>query len=84
MQACCRADDVQRAGAQFFRWWAYQPRTSPYSVSGIGREGLRLIAMIASSRVKIITESLYESLDLGRSIGRIHWARNMQIFRGFC
>lgn len=38
------ADAMKAAGATMFRGGAYKPRTSPYSFSGLGTEGLRLLA----------------------------------------
>jgi 3-deoxy-7-phosphoheptulonate synthase len=38
------ADIVKEAGATMFRGGAYKPRTSPYAFSGLGQEGLRLLA----------------------------------------
>jgi 3-deoxy-7-phosphoheptulonate synthase len=38
------ADLVKEAGATMFRGGAYKPRTSPYAFSGLGQEGLRLLA----------------------------------------
>ena len=35
---------MKAAGATMFRGGAYKPRTSPYSFSGLGTEGLRLLA----------------------------------------
>jgi len=38
------ADDMLAAGATMFRGGAYKPRTSPYAFSGLGQEGLHLLA----------------------------------------
>ena len=38
------ADAMLATGATMFRGGAYKPRTSPYSFSGLGVEGLRLLA----------------------------------------
>jgi 3-deoxy-7-phosphoheptulonate synthase len=43
-QTLSTADTVKEAGATMFRGGAYKPRTSPYAFSGLGQEGLRLLA----------------------------------------
>jgi 3-deoxy-7-phosphoheptulonate synthase len=43
-QTLSTADIVSAAGATMFRGGAYKPRTSPYAFSGLGQEGLRLLA----------------------------------------
>jgi 3-deoxy-7-phosphoheptulonate synthase len=43
-QTLSTADTVAAAGATMFRGGAYKPRTSPYAFSGLGQEGLRLLA----------------------------------------
>src|SRR5213078_5383618 len=43
-QTLSTADLVASAGATMFRGGAYKPRTSPYAFSGLGQEGLRLLA----------------------------------------
>jgi len=43
-QTLTTADIVASAGATMFRGGAYKPRTSPYAFSGLGQEGLRLLA----------------------------------------
>src|SRR5881227_2032971 len=43
-QTLSTADLVRDAGATMFRGGAYKPRTSPYAFSGLGQEGLRLLA----------------------------------------
>jgi 3-deoxy-7-phosphoheptulonate synthase len=43
-QTLSTADIVKDAGATMFRGGAYKPRTSPYEFSGLGQEGLRLLA----------------------------------------
>src|SRR3977135_1192703 len=78
------AERVQRAGAEFFRWGAYKPRTSPYSFQGLGEEGLRIMADIRQQYgMKIITEAIdNESLDLVEEYADVIQigARNMQNF----
>src|SRR5580698_7376951 len=38
-QAFAVAEQIARAGAQFFRGGAYKPRTSPYAFQGMGEDG---------------------------------------------
>lgn len=38
------AEEVKRAGAQMLRGGAFKPRTSPYSFTGLGEKGLRMLA----------------------------------------
>ncbi len=53
------AEHVARAGAQVLRGGAFKPRTSPYSFQGLGREGLRLLAMArAATGLSVVTEVL--------------------------
>jgi 3-deoxy-7-phosphoheptulonate synthase len=48
---------VRDAGATLFRGGAYKPRTSPYAFSGLGQEGLRLLAEAkAQFGLPIVTE----------------------------
>ncbi len=48
---------VRDAGATLFRGGAYKPRTSPYAFSGLGQEGLRLLAEAkAQTGLPIVTE----------------------------
>src|ERR1700726_2468140 len=83
-QAMAVAEQVCRAGAQFFRGGAYKPRTSPYSFQGMGEAGLQIMAEVRDKfGMKIVTEAIdNESLELvekyadGIQIG----ARNMQNF----
>jgi len=49
-QAFKTAERVARAGAQFFRAGAYKPRTSPYSLQGMGEDGLRIPKPSTTSR----------------------------------
>lgn len=53
------ADAVAAAGATMFRGGAYKPRTSPYSFSGLGQEGLRLLAEAKEcTGLPIVTECM--------------------------
>jgi 3-deoxy-7-phosphoheptulonate synthase len=52
---------VKAAGATVLRGGAYKPRTSPYEFQGLGKEGLRLLAIAKKETgLKIITEVLSE------------------------
>jgi len=83
-QAFAVAEQVQHAGAQFFRGGAYKPRTSPYSFQGLGEEALQIMAEIRERYgLKIVTEAVdYESLDLVEKYADVIQigARNMQNF----
>ncbi len=55
------AEAVKAAGATILRGGAYKPRTSPYEFQGLGKEGLRLLALAREKTgLKIITEVLSE------------------------
>src|SRR5438477_3029652 len=83
-QALIVAEQVCRAGAQFFRGGAYKPRTSPYSFQGLGEEGLQIMAEIRETfGMKIVTEAIdNESLALVEQYADVIQigARNMQNF----
>jgi 3-deoxy-7-phosphoheptulonate synthase len=83
-QAFAIADQVSRAGAQFFRGGAYKPRTSPYSFQGLGEEALRIMAEVRETfGLRIVTEAVdRESLDLVEDYADVIQigARNMQNF----
>jgi len=81
-QAFAVAEQVARAGAQFFRGGAYKPRTSPYAFQGMGEEGLKIMAEIRSAfGLRIVTEAMdNESLELVEKYADVIQigARNMQ------
>jgi 3-deoxy-7-phosphoheptulonate synthase len=53
------AHAVAAAGATMFRGGAYKPRTSPYAFSGLGQEGLRLLAEAREQTgLPIVTECM--------------------------
>ncbi len=83
-QAFAIAEQVARAGAQFFRGGAYKPRTSPYAFQGMGEDGLKIMAEIRDVfGLRIVTEALdNESLDLVAEYADVIQigARNMQNF----
>src|SRR5256885_10848204 len=83
-QALIVAEQVRRAGAQFFRGGAYKPRTSPYSFQGLGEEGLQIMAEVRETfGMKIVTEAIdNESLALVEEYADMIQigARNMQNF----
>lgn len=60
-QLLTTARAVKSAGATILRGGAYKPRTSPYEFQGLGKEGLRLLALAKKETgLKIITEVLSE------------------------
>src|SRR2546423_4868014 len=83
-QTMAVAEQVCRAGAQFFRGGAYKPRTSPYSFQGMGEEGLQIMAEVRDKfGMKIVTEAIdNESLELVEKYADVVQigARNMQNF----
>ena len=83
-QAFAVAEQIARAGAQFFRGGAYKPRTSPYAFQGMGEDGLKIMAEIRDKfGLRIVTEALdNESLDLVAEYADVIQigARNMQNF----
>jgi 3-deoxy-7-phosphoheptulonate synthase len=83
-QAFAVAEQVARAGAQFFRGGAYKPRTSPYAFQGLGEAGLKIMAEVREAfGLRIVTEALdNESLDLVERYADMIQigARNMQNF----
>ena len=83
-QAFAVAEQVAKAGAQFFRGGAYKPRTSPYAFQGMGEDGLKIMAEIRDKfGLRIVTEALdNESLELVEKYADVIQigARNMQNF----
>src|SRR5271170_1429128 len=83
-QAFAVAEQIAKAGAQFFRGGAYKPRTSPYAFQGMGEDGLKIMAEIRDKfGLRIVTEALdNESLDLVAEYADVIQigARNMQNF----
>jgi len=83
-QAFAIADVVQRSGAKFFRGGAFKPRTSPYTFSGLGEPGLKILAEIRKEfGLKIVSEALDEAnVDLVEKYADMIQigARNMQNF----
>ena len=83
-QAFAAAEQVAKAGAQFFRGGAYKPRTSPYAFQGMGEDGLKIMAEIRDTfGLRIVTEALdNESLELVDKYADVIQigARNMQNF----
>ena len=60
-QLLTTAHAVKAAGATVLRGGAFKPRTSPYEFQGLGREGLRLLALAKKETgLRIITEVLSE------------------------
>jgi 3-deoxy-7-phosphoheptulonate synthase len=58
-QTLTTAEIVKEAGATMLRGGAYKPRTSPYAFSGLGQEGLRLLAEAKErTGLPIVTECM--------------------------
>jgi 3-deoxy-7-phosphoheptulonate synthase len=56
-QILATARAVRDAGGQVLRGGAFKPRTSPYAFSGLGEEGLRLLALArATTGLPVVTE----------------------------
>src|SRR4029079_5869607 len=75
---------VKRAGAKILRGGAFKPRSSPYSLQGMGEDGLRLLRAAADRHnLKLITEvmdlSQIELIEKYAHILQVG-ARNMQNF----
>jgi 3-deoxy-7-phosphoheptulonate synthase len=83
-QTFAAAEAVAQTGAKFFRGGAFKPRTSPYAFSGLGEEGLKILADVREEfGLKIVTEALDESnVDLVEHYADMLQigARNMQNF----
>jgi 3-deoxy-7-phosphoheptulonate synthase len=78
------AEEVAKAGAQFFRGGAYKPRSSPYAFQGLGLQALQIMADIRDQfGLRIITEAIdHPSLELVSQWADVVQigARNMQNF----
>jgi len=83
-QAFAVAEQVHRAGAQFFRGGAFKPRTSPYAFQGMALEGLKILADIRQQfHMPVVTEAIdHESLEMVEEYADVIQigARNMQNF----
>ncbi len=56
-QVLATAEAVRAAGGEILRGGAFKPRTSPYAFSGLGEEGLRLLALArARTGLPVVTE----------------------------
>ncbi len=75
---------VRDAGGAMLRGGAYKPRTSPYSFQGLGKKGLKLLALArAETGLPIVTEAMdSESVDAVAEVADVIQigARNMQNF----
>lgn len=61
-QAESIAQDVKMAGATLLRGGAYKPRTSPYSFSGLGEEGLKALRSAKEKTgLPVVSEMMSES-----------------------
>ena len=83
-QAFTIAEQVAKAGAQFYRGGAFKPRTSPYAFQGLGLEALQIMAEIRDRfGLRIVTEAIdSQSLELVAEWADVIQigARNMQNF----
>ncbi|MDQ2867769.1 MAG: 3-deoxy-7-phosphoheptulonate synthase [Verrucomicrobiota bacterium] len=81
-QAFAVAEVVKKSGAKFFRGGAFKPRTSPYAFSGLGEEGLKILAEVREKfGLKIVSEALDDaSVELVEKYADMIQigARNMQ------
>jgi 3-deoxy-7-phosphoheptulonate synthase len=78
------AREVKALGASFLRGGAFKPRTSPYSFSGLGTDGLELLKIARAETglpivTEIISEAHIETFSQSADIIQIG-ARNMQNF----
>src|SRR5947208_12988621 len=61
-QAFAVAEAVQRSGAHFFRGCVWKPRTSPYTVQGLGEKAWALMPAIRRQRgIRLVAEAVAES-----------------------
>ncbi|MCL1802133.1 MAG: 3-deoxy-7-phosphoheptulonate synthase [Eubacteriaceae bacterium] len=78
------AKDVKNSGASFLRGGAFKPRTSPYSFSGLGLDGLELLKIAREKTGLPIVTELMSSEHLDDFINDVDiiqiGARNMQNF----
>ena len=75
------AEEVKKAGANFFRGGAFKPRTSPYDFQGLGAEGLELLLEVKrQTGLPIVTELMdIRSIELFDDVDVIQvGARNTQ------
>jgi len=83
-QLSTTAQLVKASGATVLRGGAFKPRTSPYSFRGLGREGLRLLALVAKTQgMPSVTEVIDAGdVDLVAEFADVLQvgARNMQNF----
>ena len=83
-QAFAVAEAVKKSGAQFFRGGAFKPRSSPYSFSGLGEEGLKILGQVREKfGLNIVTEALdQENVSLVEKYADMIQvgSRNMQNF----
>lgn len=81
-QLLAAARAVKEAGATMLRAGAFKPRSSPYSFQGLGREGLKLLALARrETGLLIVTEAVDpEGVDWVAEVADIIQigARNMQ------
>lgn len=78
------AERVAKAGAKILRGGAFKPRTSPYSFSGLGEEGLEILRTVGDEfDLRVVTEVMdKDQIDVTVQYADIIQvgARNMQNF----
>jgi 3-deoxy-7-phosphoheptulonate synthase len=81
-QVLATAEAVRAAGGEILRGGAFKPRTSPYAFSGLGEEGLRLLALArARTGLPVVTEVIApeDTALVGRYADMLQvGSRNMQ------
>jgi len=83
-QILLSAKQVAAAGAQFLRGGAYKPRSSPYSIQGMGVEGLKLLREVADETGLLVITEVMEISQIEVMLPYVDCfqigARNMQNF----
>jgi 3-deoxy-7-phosphoheptulonate synthase len=78
------AQAVSAAGAKVLRGGAYQPRTSPYAFSGLGQEGLEILAEVRKRTGLPVVTEVMDTRQVEEVAGHADvlqiGARNMQNF----
>jgi 3-deoxy-7-phosphoheptulonate synthase len=75
-QVLITARAVKAAGGQILRGGAFKPRTSPYAFSGLGEEGLQLLALARSHTGLPVVTEVIEPCDVALVC---HYADMLQI-----
>ncbi len=78
------AETVSRSGAKYLRGGAFKPRTSPYSIQGLGEEALKLLREAADKFGMLVVTEVMEISQIPLMLPYIDLlqvgARNMQNF----